>query len=49
MGCGGAKKAKSALEINGINVEDIIALSIFDETRELVEQSLSTPDMELFD
>lgn len=48
MGCGGAKKAKSFLIEQGVEVEDIINLSIFDDTRQLVEESIKNPDMELF-
>jgi len=49
MGCGGAKKAKSYLIEQGVDVEDIINLSIFESTRLLVEESIKNPEMELFD
>lgn len=49
MGCGGARKAKSYLIEQGVNVEDIINLSIFESTRQLVEESIKNPEMELFD
>ena len=49
MGCGGAKKAKSYMIENGINIDEIIGLSIFDETRRLVEESENNPGMDLFE
>lgn len=49
MGCGGAKKAKSNLIEQGVDVEDIINLEIFESTRQLVEESLKNPELELFD
>lgn len=47
MGCGGAKKAKSAFEEAGGVLEEIITLDIFKETVKLVEASIEKPGMEL--
>lgn len=47
LGCGGAKKAKSYVEENGININDIINLDLFASTRKLVELSIEKPGMDL--
>ena len=47
MGCGGAKKAKSAFEQAGGNIEEIITLDIFKKTVKMVEESIKNPGTDL--
>ena len=49
MGCGGAKKAKAYVEKElGIDINDIINSDIFKSTRDLVEESINNPGMDLY-
>ncbi|HLD90531.1 MAG TPA: hypothetical protein VI911_05880 [Patescibacteria group bacterium] len=45
MGC--IKKEKSDIGLTEAEINDIISLEIFNETRALVEQSIKTPGLEL--
>ena len=47
LGCGGAKKAKAYMEANNIDVLDIVALDIFEATREMVEYSIKNPGVDI--
>lgn len=49
LGCGGAKKAKSYVEENNIDINALIASEIFESTRELVELSIENPGMDFED
>ena len=45
LGC--LKKEKSDIELTEAEINDIISLDIFAETRDLVAQSIETPGMDL--
>lgn len=47
MGCSGAKKEKSFIKEYGMSIDDLINSEIFSTTRDMVEESIKNPGMDL--
>ncbi len=47
LGCGGTKKEKAFKEEFGMSINEVIALPIFESTRDMVEESIKNPGMDL--
>jgi hypothetical protein len=47
MGCSGAKKEKAFLKEFGMTIDDLINSEVFATTRQLVEESIKNPGMDL--